>query len=62
MYVCVCKAITEEQIRQAVAEGVDSLAQLRDRFGLGVDCGKCCEYARRCLGAAKSDDGPDPFV
>ncbi|MDD9805892.1 MAG: (2Fe-2S)-binding protein [Gammaproteobacteria bacterium] len=53
MYVCVCRAITEEQIRRAVAGGADTLAKLRETLGLGVDCGKCLEYAKRLLGGAK---------
>lgn len=52
MYVCVCRAITEEQVRQAVASGADTLAKLRETLGLGVDCAKCLEYAKRYL-----DDG-----
>jgi len=55
MYVCVCRAITEAQVRQAIAAGADSLAELRTRLGLGVDCGQCCEYARRYFDAAKSE-------
>ncbi len=58
MYVCVCRAITEEQIRRAVAGGADTLAKLRETLGLGVDCGKCLEYAKRLLGNAKPGGGP----
>lgn len=59
MYVCVCRAITEEQVRQAVAGGADSLAKLRETLGLGVDCAKCLEYAKRFLGNDNSGGG-DP--
>lgn len=57
MYVCVCRAITEEEIRRAVAGGADTLAKLRETLGLGVDCAKCLEYAKRFLDDAKPGGG-----
>jgi len=57
MYVCVCRAITDEQVRRAVAGGADSLAKLRETLGLGVDCAKCLEYAKHFLADAKPGDG-----
>jgi len=57
MYVCVCRAITDEQVRRAVAGGADTLAKLRETLGLGVDCAKCLEYARRFLGDGKPGGG-----
>ena len=58
MYVCVCNAITEEQVRQAIAEGADSLDELCAVLGLGDQCGKCLDYVRhhcRIRGAATPD-------
>lgn len=57
MYVCVCRAITEEQVRRAVAGGADTLAKLRATLGLGVDCARCLEYAKRFLDDGKPGDG-----
>ena len=34
MYVCICNAVTEREIRQAVGLGVTTLKELRE--GLGV--------------------------
>ena len=40
MYVCICNAVTDRQIRQAAAEGVSSLAELSDEVLLHVfKCG-----------------------
>lgn len=44
MYVCVCNAITEEQIRRAIADGASNLDDLCEALGLGDQCGKCLEY------------------
>lgn len=49
MYVCVCKAVTERQVRQAVNNGAQSLKDLRRELGVGHDCGQCAACARQCL-------------
>ena len=58
MYVCVCNAITEEQIRQAIADGANSLDDLREAIGLGEQCGKCFEYVRHHFEVVTPDDTP----
>ena len=42
MYVCVCTAVTERQIQDAVAGGVQSMRALRD---IGVQLGIVGTYA-----------------
>lgn len=49
MYVCVCKAVTEHQVRQAVSNGAQSLKDLRRELGVSSDCGQCAACARQCL-------------
>ena len=49
MYVCICNAVTEEQVRRAIAGGARSLDDLREALGLGDQCGKCLEYVRPYL-------------
>jgi len=49
MYVCVCRAVTDSKIRQAVAEGACSLRDLRNDLGLGTGCGKCVPQAHQVL-------------
>lgn len=52
MYVCVCRAVRERQIREAAAEGVTTLRELQQATGLGTGCGKCVPSARACLDEA----------
>lgn len=57
MYVCICNAVSETDIRRAAAEGVRSLEQLRMRTGCGTTCG-CCEpvaeqVLAECLGESR---------
>ena len=51
MYICVCKAVTDRQIKQATREGACSLRDLTRELGLGTGCGKCVPAAREVLGA-----------
>lgn len=49
MYICVCKAVTDKQIRHAVHEGKGTRKELFQRFGVGGDCGKCNEHVKKIL-------------
>ncbi len=51
MYVCICQQVTESQIRQLCRErgGKASASDLREQFGLGLECGKCSSHARSIL-------------
>ena len=49
MYVCVCKAVTDRQVREAVAQGARSLRDLRRDLGIIDECGRCAGCARQCL-------------
>lgn len=53
MYVCVCKAVTDTQIKKAIDSGLCSRRQLFDCFGLGGDCGKCNRQVKELLDAGK---------
>jgi len=41
MYVCLCRGITDTQIRSAVEGGASSLREVRDTLGVADQCGKC---------------------
>lgn len=56
MYVCVCNAITESDIRTAAAEGVRNLKQLTRASGLGSACGCCKEMAVEVLQQALAEE------
>lgn len=55
MYVCVCMAVTERQIRQAVEAGARTLKDLRRDLGVSSECGQCAAYARQCLNQALAE-------
>jgi bacterioferritin-associated ferredoxin len=41
MYVCVCLAVTDSTIREAVEDGARTIACVTRRCGAGGDCGAC---------------------
>jgi bacterioferritin-associated ferredoxin len=57
MIVCVCKAVSDRQIKAAVKGGATCLRDLTRELGVGTCCGKCLPEARTALSA--SLDGRD---
>jgi len=49
MYVCICKSVTDKQIRRAAAKGADNLYELRESLGVGGGCGSCVAHAQAIL-------------
>jgi bacterioferritin-associated ferredoxin len=49
MYVCVCKAVTDTQIKRAIDEGISSRRELFKCLGVGGDCGKCNPQVKELL-------------
>lgn len=49
MYICICKAVTDKQIRRAAAGGADSLSALRKQLGVASGCGTCAGDALEIL-------------
>lgn len=46
MYVCLCKAVTDRQIRETISEGATTFAEIRRQLGVATQCGKCCQQAK----------------
>ena len=46
MYVCICRGITDSQIRRAVDRGAASLSQVRRELAVAACCGRCAPMAR----------------
>ena len=63
MYVCVCNAITDKQIRQAAKAGVSDLWGLQRELGVATGCGSCTETASEILRESRQrTEVPDPVV
>jgi len=49
MYVCVCNAISDRQVKQAISQGKQSVRDLRVHFGFESCCGKCTTCMRNAI-------------
>jgi len=49
MYVCVCHAVTDRQIRAAVDLGASSLSEVQCQLPVASCCGHCEETARQVV-------------
>jgi len=62
MYVCICNAITDKQIRRAAKNGVDNLYELRESLGVAAICGTCADQAQAILSEAKESGFARPSM
>lgn len=49
MYVCLCKGITDSQIRAAIEDGANSFKEVRNTLGIASQCGKCGILSREIV-------------
>jgi bacterioferritin-associated ferredoxin len=49
MYVCLCKGITDSQIKDAIYDGATSVRQLRKKLGVASQCGKCTSMTQQIV-------------
>lgn len=57
MYVCVCKGITDTQIRAAIQDGASSFKDVRNSLGVASQCGKCGILTREIVRESLQDNG-----
>jgi bacterioferritin-associated ferredoxin len=55
MYICICKGITDSQIRQVVSDGATTLADVRQQLGAASKCGKCACLVDSVINEARAD-------
>ena len=57
MYVCICNAITERELRKAAKDGTRCVQTLYARMGVEPKCGSCLEYAVDLLAEEPGQQG-----
>lgn len=57
MYICICRAVTDRKIKDAINEGATSLDDLKQCLGVATCCGKCACSANHLLQAAQNKPG-----
>jgi bacterioferritin-associated ferredoxin len=54
MFVCICNAVNEKSIQQAVSEGAQNVRDVRRSLNVGSQCGKCVRQAHEVIEQAKA--------
>jgi bacterioferritin-associated ferredoxin len=49
MFVCVCKGITDKDIRDAVNQGEQSIKSIKETLGVASQCGGCFTLAKQII-------------
>jgi bacterioferritin-associated ferredoxin len=49
MYICICNAVTEREVRECAGNGATCLDDLTRQLGVGAECGRCRECAMEVL-------------
>lgn len=60
MIVCICRGLNTTKVKDAVAAGARSPAQVHAHHGATINCGKCCETMCGMIREAKSEACPAP--
>lgn len=55
MYVCICNAVTDRQIKTAVQEGHGTFEKVQQQLNVATCCGQCESHAKEVILEAKSD-------
>jgi bacterioferritin-associated ferredoxin len=57
MYVCICRAVTEAEVRGCIAEGACTVKDVVKRCAAGTGCGSCVGKIVALLGAHADEWG-----
>lgn len=44
MFVCICAAVTDTEIRSCIADGASTVDEVGDACGAGTGCGSCHDH------------------
>lgn len=58
MYVCICHAITDGQVSNALGQGCRSVSDVFRRVGERPNCGKCVPDLCRLVRSARATHAP----
>ena len=56
MYVCLCRGITDQDIKTAIREGAETTLDIAQQLGAGTGCGACVEYTQSLIDQEKAQD------
>lgn len=60
MFVCICRAVTEEEVHEHCSQGARTIDAISDRCGAGEGCGTCLDRLSEIL-SEKAPAAPAPI-
>jgi bacterioferritin-associated ferredoxin len=54
-YICLCNAIKQSQIEQAIADGNDTMEKLQDKLEVNLNCGACEKDVLQLLNSLRKE-------
>jgi bacterioferritin-associated ferredoxin len=57
MIVCICHAVSEEQIKECIKKGASSVDEVGEMCYAGTDCGSCIEMIQELLDDNEDENG-----
>jgi bacterioferritin-associated ferredoxin len=57
LYICICNAVTERQLKECARSGASSLEELAFQLGVGTGCGRCRDCASGVLEEVRAECG-----
>lgn len=55
MYVCLCHKVTDKQIKRAIKDGAENLADISEQLGVATCCGSCIDFAQEVINEALAE-------
>ena len=49
MYICICNAVTDKEIKKAIRNGAGSIKKLNQQLNVGSNCGSCVSSVQALL-------------
>jgi len=62
MFVCHCRAVSDGEIREAIAAGARDLEEVGRSCGAGITCGGCCPLIQELLAQHAQHAEPAPAL
>ena len=59
MYICICNAVTDREIRAAHEMGAETPEAIAECLGAGACCGRCREAVSDCLSICSASASRD---
>ena len=59
MFVCLCKPVTDSQIRVCATDGCASFREMATKLGVAQQCGRCACHAKAVFDEARSNGNSD---